>query len=269
MGINIIFSVVAQSSNSHLGRYYYLCHDELSCPSPAREYTPRPSRRPRHEIEAEAESIHQRRDDEAREQEHRSAANALYEGALGALPAGYGNNGLTPVDASVARAFSVLPSQPRSQNDVNNPVVAHQPPRGDETPPPGGGSGVVAVVQGGGDGVAGALAYPGGGVGVLAAAVLAPPGGRPAQRARAATAALQRQIAAGAAPTSGPTVISTGEAVQIRRGRAPDLNGTVISLNGLMDRARGMIETSIGGSRSVPEPPNTKRQRVRTANIAC
>ena len=31
---------------SHLGRYYYLCHDELSCPSPAREYTPRPSQRP-------------------------------------------------------------------------------------------------------------------------------------------------------------------------------------------------------------------------------
>ena len=97
---------------------------------------------------------------------------------------------------------------------------------------------------------------------------MAPPGGRPAQRARAATAALQRQIAAGAAPTSGPPVISTGEAAQIRRGRAPDLNGTVISLNGLMDRARGMIETSIGGSRSVPESPNTKRQRVCTANIA-
>jgi hypothetical protein len=35
-----------------------------------------------------------------------------------------------------------------------------------------------------------------------------------------------------------------------------------------MDRARGMIETSIGGSRSVPESPNTKRQCVRTANIA-
>ena len=145
------------------------------------------------EIEAEAESIHQRRDEEAREQEHRNAANALCEGALGALPAGYGNNGLTPVDASVARAFSVLPSQPRSQNDVNNPVVAHQPPHGDETPPPGGEAGVVAAVQGGGEG-------PGGGVGV--AAVLATPGGRPAQRARAATAALQRQIAAGAAPTS-------------------------------------------------------------------
>ncbi len=33
---------MAQSSNSHLGRYYYLCHDELSCPSPACEYTPCP-----------------------------------------------------------------------------------------------------------------------------------------------------------------------------------------------------------------------------------
>jgi hypothetical protein len=30
----------------------------------------------------------------------------------------------------------------------------------------------------------------------------------------------------------------------------------------------GMIETSIGGSRSVPESLNTKRQHVRTANIA-
>ncbi len=265
------------------------------------------------EIEAEAKSIHQRRDDEAREQEHRSAANALYEGALGALPAGYGNNGLFPVDASVAWAFSVLPSQPRSQNDVNNPVVAHQPaPRGDETPPPGGEAGVVAAVHCGGDGVAGALASPGGGVGVAAvlapsggrpaqraraataalqrqisgggdgvagalasrgggdgvAAVLAPSGGRPAQRAHAVTAALQRQIAAGAAPTRRPTVISTGEEAQNRCIRAPDLNGTVISLNSLMDRARGMIETSIGGSRSVPESPNTKRQRVCTANIA-
>ena len=57
------------------------------------------------EIVAEAESIHQRRDEEAREQEHCSAANALYEGALGALTAQYGNNGHVPVDASVARAF--------------------------------------------------------------------------------------------------------------------------------------------------------------------
>ncbi len=78
------------------------------------------------EIEAEAKSICQRRDEEAREQEHRSAVNALYEGALGALPAGYGNNGHIPVDASVARAFSVLPSHSRSQNDVNNPVVARK-----------------------------------------------------------------------------------------------------------------------------------------------
>jgi hypothetical protein len=35
-----------------------------------------------------------------------------------------------------------------------------------------------------------------------------------------------------------------------------------------MDRARGMIETSIGGSRPVLESPNTKRQRVRMDNIA-
>ena len=120
------------------------------------------------EIVAEAESIRQRRDEEAREQEHRSAANALYEGALGALPAGYGNNGHVPVDASVAWAFLVLPSQPHSQNDVNNPVVARQPPRGDETPPPGGGAGVVAAVQGGGARVAGALTPPGSRVGVAA-----------------------------------------------------------------------------------------------------
>ena len=41
-------------------------------------------------IEAEAKSIHQRRNEESHKQEHCSAANALYEGALGALPAGYG-----------------------------------------------------------------------------------------------------------------------------------------------------------------------------------
>ena len=102
------------------------------------------------EIEAEDESICQQRDEEAHKQEHCSAANALYEGALGALPVRYGNNGHVPVDATVAWAFLVLPSQPRSQNDVNNPVVACQPPCGDETPPPGGGAGIVAAVQGGG-----------------------------------------------------------------------------------------------------------------------
>jgi hypothetical protein len=142
--------------------------------------------------------------------------------------------------------------------------------------PPGSG-GIVAAVQGVGAGVAAVLAPPGSGGrvaavqggGAGAAAVLAPPGGRAAQdRAPAATAALQGQIAAGAAPTMAPTVISTGEAAQIRRGRVPDLNETVVSLNGLMDRARGMIETSIGGSRSVLESPNTKRQCVCTANIA-
>ena len=72
------------------------------------------------------------------------------------------------MDASVAWAFLVLPSQPHSQNDVNNSVVARHPPRGDETPLPGGGAGVVAAVQGGGAGVAGALTPLEGGVGVAA-----------------------------------------------------------------------------------------------------
>ncbi len=49
------------------------------------------------EIEAEAESIHQCRNEEVRKQEHHSAANALYKGALGAPPAGYGNNSYTPL----------------------------------------------------------------------------------------------------------------------------------------------------------------------------
>ena len=53
------------------------------------------------EFEAEAKSICQRCNEEARKQEHHSAADVLYEGALGALPAGYGNNGHVPVDASV------------------------------------------------------------------------------------------------------------------------------------------------------------------------
>jgi hypothetical protein len=56
-------------------------------------------------IEAEAESIHQRCDEEVNKQEHCSATHALYKGALGALPAGYGNNGHMPVAASSAWAF--------------------------------------------------------------------------------------------------------------------------------------------------------------------
>ena len=107
------------------------------------------------------------------------------------------------------------------------------------------------------------------GSGAGAAAVLAPPGGRAAHdRACATTAALQCQLAAGAAPTSGPTVIFTGDVAQINYGRALNLNGTVVSLNGMKNMSRGMIKTSSGGSRSVaPESPSTKRQRARTINI--
>ena len=107
------------------------------------------------------------------------------------------------------------------------------------------------------------------GSGAGAAAVLAPPGSRAAHdRAHATTSALQCQLTAGAAPTSEPTVIFTGDVAQIHRGHGPDLNETVVSLNGLIDRAHGMIKTSSGGSRSVaPESPSTKRQYTCTANI--
>jgi hypothetical protein len=61
-----------------------------------------------------------------------------------------------------------------------------------------------------------------------------------------------------------------GILIRLCCGRGPDLNGTVISLNGLMDRARGIIEMSIGGSRVAPahvESPSTKRKQAHTANI--
>ena len=62
---------------------FYAVHHQLSAFPSATENL---AKQMQDEIEAEAESIHQRRDEEAREQEHRSNANALYEGALGALP---------------------------------------------------------------------------------------------------------------------------------------------------------------------------------------
>ena len=160
--------------------------------------------------------------------------SALCEGTLGTLPAGYGNNGHMPVDASVTWAFLVLPTQPHSQNDVNNPVVADQPPHSDRTPPSGGGIG-VADDQGGGIGCNTFRNPTCSGFGVVAAvlgsdartaAALAPPGSRAAKdRAQVANAVLQRQLAAGAAPNSEPTVFSTGDEAQIHCGHAPDLNG--------------------------------------------
>ncbi len=45
MGINIVLSVVVQTYTLTPWPMY-LCQDELSCPSPAREYTPRTLQRP-------------------------------------------------------------------------------------------------------------------------------------------------------------------------------------------------------------------------------
>ena len=59
---------------------------------------------------------------------HRANMNAHYEGELGTRPSSYGNSGLYPSDPVLAGAYDLLPSQPRSQNNVLNPVVQPQPP---------------------------------------------------------------------------------------------------------------------------------------------
>ena len=82
--------------------FYVNCHQLSALPSAMENLT----RQMQDEIEAKAESICQRHNGngEVCKQNHChcSAANALYEGALGALPAGYGNNGHMPIDAYVA-----------------------------------------------------------------------------------------------------------------------------------------------------------------------
>ena len=54
---------------------------------------------------------------------HRVNMNAHYEGALGTWSSSYGNSGLYPSDPVLVGAYDLLPSsQPRSQNNVLNPV---------------------------------------------------------------------------------------------------------------------------------------------------
>ncbi len=161
-------------------------------------------------IQAKSESICQCHDEENCDQKHCRGANALYKGTLGALPAGYGNIGHLPIDATVACAYSVLLSQPHEQNDVNNPVTANQPHCGDETPPPSAARAGVTTVQGGGTRGATVEALPGGGAGMVAAvqggrdgvaAVLAPFGNRvkvdPEQGDGARVAAVQAPLGVG------------------------------------------------------------------------
>ena len=59
-----------------------------------------------------------------------------------------------------------------------------------------------------------------------------------------------------------PTILATADAGQIRRGRGPDLEGTVGTLNGLLERTHSMINSSLNaGARSSAESPESKTIR--------
>ena len=56
-----------------------------------------------------------------------------------------------------------------------------------------------------------------------------------------------------------PTILATADAGQIRRGRGPDLDGTVGTLNGLLERTHSMINSSLNaGARSSAKLPESK-----------
>ena len=238
---------------------------------------------------------------------HRASLNAHYEGALGTRPSSYGNSGLNPTDPVLAGAYDLLPSQPRSQNNVLNPVVQPQPPSAVDhlaphggaaapnagviivvpppqdtmavvvtPPPPGGGGGGVllappAIPNGGGGAAVGAPpAAPAVGFAIAALAdplsdTTTPRVGTVAhQRAQAARRVTQRQMAAAAVGGGNrtPTILATADAGQIRRGRGPDLDGTVGTLNGLLERTHSMINSSLNaGARSSAESPESKTIR--------
>jgi hypothetical protein len=233
---------------------------------------------------------------------HRANMNAHYEGALGTRPSSYGNSGLYPSDPVLAGAYDLLPSQPRSQNNVLNPVVQPQPPLAVDhlaphggaaapnagviivapppqdttavvTPPPPGGGGVVLAppaIPNGGGGAAGGAPPAAPAVG-FAIAVLADPlsdtttprvGTVAYQRAQAARRVTQRQMADAAVGGGNrtPTILATADAGQIRRGRGPDLDGTVGTLNGLLERTHSMSNSSSTLRRGpVPSLPSPKQ----------
>ena len=59
-----------------------------------------------------------------------------------------------------------------------------------------------------------------------------------------------------------PTILATADAGQIWRGRGPDLDGTVGTLNGLLERTHSMINSSLNaGARSSAESPESKTIR--------
>ena len=216
---------------------------------------------------------------------HQASMNAHYEGALGTRPSSYGNSRLNPSDPVLMGAFDLLPSQPRSQNNVMNPVVQPQPPLAvvapvigavDHLPPHGGAAapnaGVILVAPhpqvapppGGGGVVLTPLVTPNGGgraaggaapasaVGVVIA-IADPPSDVTAhcgtlahQRAQAARMAAQRQMAAVAVGGyRTPTILVTADAEQIWCGCGPDLDGMVGTVNGLLERTQSMINSSL------------------------
>jgi hypothetical protein len=77
--------------------FYAECHQLSAFPSALENL----ARQMQDKVKAKAKSIRQHRNEEDPKQEHCSGANALWEGTLGALPVGYGNNGHMPIDASV------------------------------------------------------------------------------------------------------------------------------------------------------------------------
>ena len=229
---------------------------------------------------------------------------------MGTRPSSYGNSGLNPSDPVLAGAFDLLPSQPRSQNNVLNPVVQPQPPLARPTPvigavghlpphnggatapnagviivaphpqvapPPGSGGVVLAppATPNGGGGAAGGtapapvvaphpqVAPPPGGGGVVLASLAAPaPRGTLAhQRAQAARMVTQHQmadVAVGGNHT--PTILTAAAAEQIWRGRGPDLDGTVGTLNDLLEKTQSMINSSLNaGARSSAKSPESKK----------
>ena len=169
----------------------------------------------------------------------------------------------------------------------NAGVIIVAPPPQDMTavvtpPPPGGGGVVLAplAIPNGGVGAAGGAPPAAPAVG-FAIAALADPlsdtttprvGTVAYQRAQAARRVTQRQMADAAVGGGNctPTILATADAGQIRRGRGPDLDGTVGTLNGLLERTHSMINSSLNaGARSSAESPESKTIRKFGTVTSC
>jgi hypothetical protein len=112
---------------------------------------------------------------------YRARMNTHCEGALGTRPSSYRNIGLYPSNPVLAGDFDLLPSQPRSQNSMLNPVVQPQPPLAvaapvDHLPPAAAPNAGVIIVKPPPQNTA-VVAPPPGGGGVVLAPPATPNGG--------------------------------------------------------------------------------------------